>query len=78
MQRLTEAFPDDGSVSAKSLDIHELTTVTCSGMAKDNQSYIKVKDQLLKAPEISDLKTESLRGEAFTFSFQWQGGTGGY
>ena len=77
MQGLTAAFPQDGSVSAKSLDIRDLTTVTCSGMAKDNQSYIKVKDQLLKAPQITDLKTESLRGEAFTFSFQWQGGANG-
>jgi hypothetical protein len=77
MQRLTEAFPDDGSVSAKSLDIRDLSTVTCSGMAKDNQSYIKMKDWLLKAPEISDLKTESLRGEAFTLSFQWEGGASG-
>ena len=78
MQGLTAAFPQDGSVSAKSLDIRDLTTVTCSGMATNNQSYIKVKDQLLKTEGVSDLKTESLRGQAFTFSFQWQGGANGY
>ncbi len=39
MRRLTEAFPEDGYVSAKDLEIRDLTAVTCSGVARDNQSY---------------------------------------
>jgi hypothetical protein len=82
LNRLTEAFPEGGYVSAKNLKIRDLTAVTCSGVARDNQSYIKLIDQLQGAKEVSDLKTESLHGGAtidFTFSFDWEGGvkTGG-
>jgi hypothetical protein len=78
LRRLTEAFPEDGHVSAKNLEIRDLTAVTCSGVAKDNQSYIALIDKLQKtAPEVSGLKTENVRGQSpltFTFDFQWEGG----
>lgn len=78
LRRLTEAFPEDGHVSAKNLEIRDLATVTCSGVAKDNQSYIALIDNLQKnAPEVTGLKTETIRGQSplqFTFDFQWEGG----
>jgi hypothetical protein len=78
MKGLTEAFPADGYVSAKSVEIHDLTTITCSGNANDNQSYLKLLDQLRSAPEITELKTDQVRGQSplqFTFNFQWEGGS---
>jgi hypothetical protein len=77
LRRLTEAFPEDGHVSAKNLEIRDLATITCSGVAKDNQSYIALIDKLQTAPEVSGLKTENVRGQSpltFTFNFQWEGG----
>ncbi|MDB6021588.1 MAG: hypothetical protein JWQ04_1445 [Pedosphaera sp.] len=77
LRALTQSFPEDGYVSAKSLEIRDQSSVTCSGNARDNQSYIKLLDQLSNIPEISDLKTESVRGQTpvqFTLNFQWEGG----
>ena len=73
LKRLTEAFPDDGHVSAKTLEIRDLATVSCSGVARDNQSYIALIDKLQTAPEVTGLKTEFVRGQSplqFTFDFQ--------
>lgn len=77
LRRLAEAFPESGYVSAKSLEIRDLTAVTCSGVARDNQSYIKLIGQLQAAPEVTNLKTELLRGQSplqFSFNYQWEGG----
>ena len=81
VRRLTEAFPEEGYVSAKTLEIRDLSTVTCSGVARDNQAYLALIKQLGAAQEVSELRTESLRGQAptqFTFNFVWEGNkTGG-
>jgi hypothetical protein len=76
LRRITEAFPEEGYVSAKTLEIRDLSTVTCSGVARDNQAYLALIKQLGAAQEVSGLKTESLRGQAptqFTFNFDWEG-----
>jgi hypothetical protein len=76
MRAVAQAFPEDGYVSAKSLEIHDLSNVTCSGVARDNQSYLALLDKLRAASEVSDLKTEMVRGQApvqFTLNFQWEG-----
>jgi hypothetical protein len=77
LRALTRAFPEEGSLSsAKTLEIRDLTTVTCSGIARDNQAYLNLLDKLRTNAEVSDLKTETVRGQApvqFTFNFQWEG-----
>ncbi len=76
MRGLTYAFPEDGYVSAKSLEIRDLSVVTCSGVARDNQSYLGLLDKLRGVPEVTDLKTEMVRGQSpvqFTLNFQWEG-----
>jgi hypothetical protein len=78
LRRLTEAFPVDGVVSAKTVEIRELSSVTCSGMARDNQAFLKMLDQLRAAKEVGDVKVDQVRGKPpmqFTFNFQW--GEGG-
>jgi hypothetical protein len=42
LRKITEAFPAEGIVTAKSVEIHELNTVTCSGTASDNQALLRV------------------------------------
>lgn len=74
LRRLTEAFPEEGDVTAKTIEIRELSTVTCSGTARDNQSLLKTLDKLRAVKEISDVTVDSLRGKAplqFTFNFHW-------
>jgi hypothetical protein len=74
LRRLTEAFPEDGTVSAKSVEIRGPTKVTCSGSARDTDALFKAMDQLRTAPEVSNVELDSTRGKApveFTFNFQW-------
>jgi hypothetical protein len=79
LKRLTEAFPQDGAISAKTIELREPARVTCSGTARNRDALIKALDQLRTAHEISDVHIEMTRGNTpleFTFNFQW-GGPGG-
>ena len=73
---LTDAFPEDGTVSAKSIDVRQLANVTCSGVARDNDSFVKVFGKLSDhTNEISHLHPE-VRGQKpmqFTLNFQYGG-----
>lgn len=74
LRRLTEAFPEDGAVSAKAVEIRPNTGVTCSGTARDNAALLRVLDKLRATPEVRGLKVEQIRGNApmqFTVNFQW-------
>lgn len=81
LRKVTEAFPAEGSVTAKSLEIREQSAVTCSGIASDNLALLRVLDQLRAANQVSNLKLDQVRGKTpmqFTFNFQWsEGGAGG-
>jgi hypothetical protein len=75
--KLWAAFPDDGSVSAKTVELRDLSTVTCSGNARDNESFLKLHAKLADdTNEISGLHAE-VRGQKpmqFTVNFLWKGG----
>ena len=79
LRRVTEAFPDNGSVTVKSFEIHGVANVTISGTARDNTALLRTLDQLRKAKEIQGLKIEQIRGKMpaqFTFIFRWRGNPG--
>lgn len=75
LRRVTEAFPEDGSVSAKSIEIRNVSTVNCTGTARDNQSYNKTIDRLSTTKQVGDVRTDTIRGKPpalqFAFSFHW-------
>ncbi len=78
LRRVTEAFPEDGSVTAKTVEIRDLSVITCSGVARDYPSVDKTLDRLRKTREISDVKVDKISGKSptqFTFNFRW--GKGG-
>jgi hypothetical protein len=79
LKRLTEAFPEDGSVSAKVIEIRAPATITCSGTARDNAAYLRMLDKLRSTKEIGKVQVEQVKGAnavQFTFNFQWNvGGT---
>lgn len=75
LKRVTECFPENGSVTAKSFEIQGLVpTVTVSGTARDNAALLRTLDELRKTPQVQGLKIEQIRGKVpaqFTFTFRW-------
>jgi hypothetical protein len=78
LRALTAAFPEDGVVSAKNIEIRDPNTVTCSGVARDNQSWLKMYERLRSTKGVTDLKVDVIRGKSpiqFTFDFHWVEGS---
>ena len=74
LQRVTEAFPEEGTVTAKIVEIRHQSAVNVSGTTRDNAALLKTLDQLRAAPEVGDVKVETISGKSpmqFTFNFQW-------
>ncbi len=77
LRQITAAFPENGVVSAKSVEIRELSAVTCTGVATDYQALVKTLAKLNSTPGISGLKLDRVSGKApmqFTFDFHWSEG----
>jgi len=79
LRKITEAFPEEGDVTAKTVEIRELSSVTCSGVARDNASFLKMRDQLQAIKEVADLKVDNVRGGGrtplqFSLNFRWEPG----
>jgi len=75
LRQLTAAFPEDGVVTAKTVEIRDLNTVTCTGTTRDNQSLLKTLDRLRTNNIISEVRLVQIRGSKaplqFTFDFHW-------
>jgi hypothetical protein len=75
--KLATLLPRDNSVSLKTLEVRDQGNVICSGVAKDNDAFVKVFGALSDdTNDISSVHPE-VRGQKpmqFTLSFQWQGG----
>ncbi|MFI5338116.1 MAG: hypothetical protein ACHQ5A_15110, partial [Opitutales bacterium] len=79
LRQVTACFPDNGSVTAKSFEIHGPTDVSVTGTARDNPALLHMLDLLRKSADVRDLKIEQIRGKAplqFTLSFHWFGPSG--
>jgi Tfp pilus assembly protein PilN len=77
MRQLTLAFPEDGEVTAKTIEIHDGNTVTCSGTAQTQAALLKTLSQLRGLSGVTELKVETIRGKApmqFTFNFHFGNG----
>jgi hypothetical protein len=71
LRQLTLAFPEDGTVTAKSISIHG-NTVECSGTASDSRALLQTIHQLNGATIVQ------IRGAApMEFTFDFQVGNGG-
>ena len=79
LKQLTTAFPEDGMVTAKTVEIRGANVVTCSGTAKDNAALLRTLERLRAAGNVADLKVNRLQGKSpmqFTFDFHWVDGGG--
>ncbi|MSU26542.1 MAG: hypothetical protein CK546_06735 [Pedosphaera sp.] len=77
LKTLTEAFPEDGTVSAKSIEIRDRSGVTFSGTARNTTAMLKMREKLQAARNVTDIKLEYSKGGQnnqpleFTFNFHW-------
>jgi hypothetical protein len=77
LRQLTQAFPETGVVTAKTVEIRELNAVTCTGVARDNQELAKTMDRLSATAGISEFHRGPIRGKSpiqFTFDYRWSEG----
>jgi len=77
MRALTSAFPEDGTVTAKTLEIRGLSEVSCTGSARSNAALFEALDRLRANSNVKELKTENVRGQGtlqFAFTFKWEEG----
>jgi hypothetical protein len=79
LKQLTQAFPEDGVVTAKTIEIREANLVTCTGTARDYTSLLRMQENLGKSGNVADLKLNRIQGKSpmqFTFDFRWvEGGS---
>jgi hypothetical protein len=80
LKQITGAFPEDGSVTAKTLEIRDLSTVICSGTARSMQSLFTTQGQLQKTAGIAGVKVTQIRGRspALQFTMDIQCSEGGF
>lgn len=78
LRKLTEAFPEDGVVSTKRIEIRNAINITCNGIARDKQALFATQDKLRATAEIQSLQTEQIREQSrgnspfqFTFNIRW-------
>jgi Tfp pilus assembly protein PilN len=77
IRQVTLAFPEDGSVTAKTIEIHDGNVVTCSGTTRDYASVLAMQARLRAADGVKDVKLETIRGKTpmqFTFDFHFGNG----
>jgi len=78
LKQLTLAFPEDGAVVAKTVEIRDLNAVTCSGTARNIQALMLTQERLRSGSGVADVKLIQIRGHSpvqFTFDIHWhQGG----
>ncbi|MBU6399855.1 MAG: hypothetical protein KGS61_06015, partial [Verrucomicrobia bacterium] len=80
LKQLSEIFPEDGAVTAQSIEIHDLSAITCKGVARDNLALLGTIKKLRALPEVADVNIGQTRGQSpavqFTFAFHWvEGGS---
>jgi hypothetical protein len=76
LRKLTQAFPDDGAVSAKTVEIRDLATVSCAGTARDNRAFLAMHAKLAAIDGVTGLHAEVPHGQAplqFSLNFQVEG-----
>ena len=78
LRALTGAFPEDGAVTAKTVEIRDLHSVTCTGTARSYQDLLKTLQRVRDIPQVREAGSGPTRGQApalqFSFSFVWNEG----
>ena len=74
LAKLTSAFPDEGSITAKSIEVRDLTTVTVHGSAKTQAVFNATREKLGTIPGCVNVKGDTT-GTApqmqYNLAFDW-------
>ena len=79
LRTLTMAFPEDGSLTAKTVELREGATVVCSGTANDSFTLNRTLEKLRTVPAVRDVTVDQMRGKSpvqFSFNFKWDASAG--
>ena len=85
IEGLAAAFPDQGDVWAKSVQVTEGTKaddgtkVTCSGFARNQSALLSWFDRLRSRKDVTGLQVQQVRGEnpiQFSVTYKWEGADG--
>jgi len=74
LRALSLAFPEDGSVTAKTIEVREGNIVSCAGTAQSTRALLAAQGALSAADNVYQLKVQEIRGKSpmqFTFEFHW-------
>jgi hypothetical protein len=78
LRQLSLTFPEDGAVTAKTIEIRDDNTVSCSGTARDSAALLAMQAKLRTADGVGGLKLDTIRGKnPMQFTFEFQYGNGG-
>lgn len=75
IEHLTEAFPEEGEVWVKELDIRENGQVSCSGFATSNRAWLDMLEKLRGSSQVKDLTVDQVRDDRqtqFSFRYRWE------
>ena len=73
---ITNAFPKNGAVWVKSLEIKDYSNIQFTGKAGNNRELLSMLDNLKNSERITDIKVIQVRGEnpiEFRLTFTWNG-----
>ena len=74
LRSVTEAFPEDGTVTAKTVEIRNSSHVNVTGTTRNFPALEQATGRLRKLKDVGDVRTDTIRGSSpmqFTFNFQW-------
>ncbi len=74
IESLAAAFPEQGDVWAKSVQVGEGNKVTCAGFARSQSALLGLLDRLRARSDVSGLQLQRQRGEnpiQFSIIYKW-------
>jgi Tfp pilus assembly protein PilN len=75
LEEIVGAFPEQGDVWAKSVELGENSKVTCSGFARSQSALSALLDRLRERKDFSGVQIQQVRGAnpiQFTIGFKWE------
>jgi len=76
MESVVAAFPEQGDVWAKSVQVTEGYKVTCTGFARNQPALLAVLDRLRARKNVTAVQVQQMRGDnpvQFSFTCKWGG-----
>ncbi|MGB8355275.1 MAG: hypothetical protein WCD79_15360 [Chthoniobacteraceae bacterium] len=75
MESVIAAFPDQGDVWAKSIQVTDGNKLTCTGFARNQAVLLALLERLRALPGVNDLQRGPMRGDnpvQFSFTCKWE------